>query len=72
MGNDHILSLRTGDALVQCGAQALGRRIYNQIDATDAADDAVQHQAANEACAIAGAAAGAAAGADDAWRTSGP
>ena len=28
MGNDHILSLRTGDALVQCGAPALGRRIY--------------------------------------------
>ena len=28
MGNDHILSLRTADALVQCGAQALGRRIY--------------------------------------------
>ena len=28
MGNDHILSLRTGDALVQCGAPALGRRMY--------------------------------------------
>ena len=28
MGNDHILSLRTGDALVQRRAPALGRRIY--------------------------------------------
>eukprot|EP01043_Picozoa_sp_COSAG02_P056215 COSAG02_NODE_6636_length_3445_cov_56.495218_2_plen_57_part_00 len=27
MGNDHILSLRTGDALVQRRAPALGRRI---------------------------------------------
>jgi len=27
MGNDHILSLRTEDALVQCRAPALGRRI---------------------------------------------
>ena len=28
MGNDHILSLHTGDALVQRGAPALGRRMY--------------------------------------------
>ena len=28
MGNDHILSLPTRDALVQRGAPALGRRIY--------------------------------------------
>ena len=28
MGNDHILSLRTGGALVQRGAPALGRRMY--------------------------------------------
>ena len=28
MGNDHILSLRTGDGLVQRRAPALGQRIY--------------------------------------------